>query len=619
MIAKVAPIRRMPRELSELDYLVPSKIHSEITVGSLVIIPFRNRPIFGIITEFKENATEQARGKLKSIEEIVWQKPALTLKQISFATEISEFYGTPLGFVLQSCLPPLKKTKIKKIKLNSIDKLKPAERKKPKLILYNGKEEKEKIYKKIFSKSGQTLIVVPEVSSLEEITSFLPKNNKDSAVISSELTGKQIFDIWIKIRLGEVKIVIGTRRALFMSWHNLDTIILDDESNPNHKSWDMSPRLHNREAAMMLAHAHGANFYITTHTPSVESWYFANHRVYDLENNLPNFKDNPIKIVDMRNERRGHNYGFLSSQLSDSMLKAKEDIFIFLNRKGSSAYVGCRDCGFVAKCPRCNRGLVYHENSSSLECHYCHTKINMFLVCPKCHGANMIMYGVGTQLVENELNKKNIWGRKIIRIDSDTISIYKKDIDNKKIIIGTQIAWDKINWEKISLMVFLDADSSLFIPEYKMTENLWWQIRDAQFRLGKNELVIQTGHTEHQVFTNLDKPEKFYDQEIIERKIFSYPPFGYVIRFYNGDKNQTVSQQTAQELSNHLKILTKSRKDIIISDPLPFSPFYLNRQYWYTLVVKANFEKYKQITKFLAKNIPENWKFDPNPNNLLSF
>lgn len=620
MIAKVALIRRMPKKIATLDYLVPSKIHSAITLGSLVTIPFRNRLVFGLVTEFKENEVEEARGKLKSIEEIVWEKPALTLKQISFALEISEFYNTPLGFVLQSCLPPLKKTKIKKLQLNQLDTIRPAQRQKPKLILYKDKEEKEKIFQEIITSLGQTLIITPETSGLTEIISLLPEKITSIAIVSSELTEKQLFELWVKIRLGEIKIVIGTRRALFLPWHDLRTVILDDEANPNHKSWDMAPRLHNREAVMMLSHAHGAKCFITTHTPSLESWYFATHNVYDIKNTLPKFEHKTIQIVDMKEERRGRNYGFISLDLLEALSKTDGDIFIFLNRKGSSAYVGCRDCGFVAKCPQCNRGLVYHENTSTLECHFCHTKTNMFLSCPKCHGANMIMYGVGTQLVENELKKNNTWNKKIIRIDSDTIDIYQKKLDGNKIIIGTQIAWDKVDWTKISLMVFLDADTSLFIPEYKMAENLWWQIRDAQFRLQeKAEIIIQTGHREHQVFSNLHDPEKFYNQEINERRLFSYPPFGYLIRLYHGDQNQSVSKQLADDLYQHLHTLTKDRKDIIISSPLPFSPFYLNRQYWYGIMIKVGFEKYKQTTKFLAQNVPDSWKFDPNPNNLLSF
>lgn len=606
----------MPKQISELDYLVPTAMQNIIKVGCLVFIPFRNKIIFGLVTELNKDIEEKVKGKIKTIEQIIWETPALNDRQLNFVKEISEFYNTPLGFILQSCLLPLKKTKLKKMELT--DKLSDETivRKKPELKLYKDKIEKEKIFKEIISNEGQTLILIPEVSALFSFENISP----DTVIINSELGEKQLFDIWVKIRSGKIKTVIGTRRALFMPWSDLRVVIVDDEANPNHKSWDMAPRVHTREAAMMLAHAHGAKCFITAHTPSVESWYFSKNGIYTYRDKLPTFENKTTQIMDMRNERHGHNYGFLSWQLEETILKNEPgDIFLFLNRKGSNAYVGCRDCSFVSKCEKCGRGLVYHENTSTLQCHFCSLKSPMNLVCPKCKGSNMIMYGVGTQLAEKELLKINNGHKKIIRLDADSANSYD-NTNTDKIIIGTQIAWDKINWEKIKLMAFIDADSSLFIPEYKISENLWWQIRDAQYRLPPDaRLILQTGHVEHQIFTNLITPEKFYEQELKERKLFSYPPFNYLIRLYNGKKTVDLSAQAADDLYRHLSTLTKSRSDIRISRPMPFSPLYTNGQYWHGLVIKASYEKYKQITKLIAQNTPENWKFDPNPNNLLSF
>lgn len=616
MIAKVALIRRMPRKISELDYLVPLELKKQATIGQLVNVPFRNRLVFGLITEFKENESEEAKGKLKSIENIIWDNSALTLKQLGFAVEISEFYNTPLGFVLQSCLPPLKKTKLKKITIPNADRLKPAVRKKPELLLYNNLDERKKLLKELISNSGQTLILVPDAGAAMELD-FPSELNP--TIIHTDLSEKEIFDLWFKIRTEDIKLVIGTRRALFMPWSNLQTIIVDDEANANHKSTEMAPRLQVREAAMMLAHAHGAQCILTTHTPSVESWYFAQHKVYTNTKEISAFNTD-LTIVDMKEERRGRNYGFLSLDLEDAITNCGPgDIFLFLNRKGSSAYTGCRDCGYVAKCSQCLRGLVYHENTSTLDCHFCNLKNKMFLSCPKCKGSNMVMYGVGTQSLEKELTKKNL-NKKIIRIDSDTVTIYDKNFNGDKIIIGTQMAWDKIDWTKIKLMAFIDADSSLFIPEYKVSENLWEQLRDAQFHLPPTaHLLIQTGHKEHHIFSSLLQPQGFYDKELQERKLFSYPPFSYLVRIYNGEKTFEESRLAATSLYNHLQTLTKSRHDITISNPLPFSPSYAKGLHWHGIVIKISFEKYKQITKFLAENIPENWKFDPNPNNLLSF
>ena len=617
MFVKIAPIRRMPSTLSELDYLVDEKKTPNLQAGHLVLIPFRNKLVYGVVTRLEKEKSVLKENKLKAVEKILLDEVAFSVNQLNFLREISEFYKTSLGFILQTALLPLKKTKLAKLHLTALSKKIIPKTVKPEMILYKNKEEKNTLFQKLFSDNGQTLILVPEVSAITEILSSLPA---DTVVITSDLGEKESFELWHKIRNGEIRTVIGTRRALFMPWSDLRTVIIDDESNPNHKSWDMAPRLHAREAALMLAHAHAARCVLSGHTPSVESEYFARAGVYQSETKLIDLHSNTT-IIDMRDERRGRNYSFLSNTLHEA-IKATQagDIFLFLNRKGSSSYVGCRDCGFVAKCEKCQRGLVYHEKTSTLECHFCHTKKQMFLSCPSCHGANVIMYGAGTQLVENDLRKNNTSNREIIRLDADTQNLHTLDESKNKIIIGTQIAWDKVNWNKVSLMAFLEADTALFIPEYKMAENVWWQLRDAQFRLpAESGLFIQTSHTEHHAIANLTLPNRFYTQEDGERRSFGYPPFSYLIRAYIGEKTPELARKAAESAYLKLKTLTSDHLGTIISDPLPFSPFYMNGAYWFALIIKTKYDKYKQTTKLLAQNLPDDWKFDPNPNNLLSF
>ena len=615
MFAKVAPIRRMPSALNELDYLVDSNKTPHLQVGHLVHIPFRNRLIFGIVTKINTEDSNHS-DKIKTIEEKIFDEVAFSEAQLNFLKEISEFYKTPLGFVLKSALLPLKKTKLAKLHLKKITPKADSKPSKPQLSLYKNNEEKITLFKKFLPKNGQLLILVPEVSAIDAVMKFLPA---DSISIHSDLKEKEIFKIWHKIRNEEIKIIVGTRLALFLPFTNLLTVIIDDEANPNHKSYDMAPRLHAREAALMLAFAHRANCILSGHTPAVETQYFAASKIYNCATSLLPLHPN-TEIVDMREERRGRNYGFLSAQLQIAIDKVQSgDIFLFLNRKGTANYVGCRDCGLVAKCENCQRGLVYHESTSTLECHFCRLKKSMFLSCPKCHGPNVIMYGVGTELVENELRKKQFPKYEIIRLDAQTNNARNLNTNKNKIIIGTQIAWDKIDWSKISLMAFLEADTALFVPEYKMSENVFYQLRDAQYRLNEEtRLIIQSSHPEHHSMANLASVERFYVKELQERRLFNYPPFYYLIRAYIGQKNLSLAQKTAQNVANHLKVLTKGNLDIIISDPLPFASAYTKGAYWFTLLIKTKFDKYKQTTKWLAKNLPDEWKFDPNPANLLS-
>lgn len=632
MIASVAPLRRTPKKLQLLSYFVPAELENKIQVGQLVIIPLRNQGIFGLVVNVDEgNKNNFDLKKIKAIKEIVFDKPALETNQLNFAVETAEFYSTPLGFVLQSNLLPLQKTKIKKIKTENwksqADKIIAT---KPELHIYQNKNERTEFFKNL-DFNGQTLILSPEISDLNGIKNMLltvsPPSSRLSRdygeakpnifIFSGDTTDKNFFELWLKIRVGEKLIIIGTRRALFLPWINLRTIILEDEINENHKSYDMAPRLSARDLVLSLAHHHSAKIFLCSHTPSVETFYFAQKGVYSQNGALATIREN-CYICDMREERKGRNYSAFSEDAKQAIKSATGDIFIFLNRKGTAAYVGCHDCGFVAKCKQCARGLVFHQQTNTLECHFCKTKINMFALCPKCQGPNVAMYGPGTQQVANDMLRFFSATHDIVRLDSDDLQTEKLKSVKPKIIIGTQIAWDKIAWEKISVMVFLDADSSLFTPEYRIAERLLFLIRSANFKLPPTTpIFLQTSHPDQRVFSYLRQAEKFYEEELSERKMLLYPPFYYILRLYNSEANQELSKKSADELYR-LLTLTFREKNLIISNPLPMNPFYRKDGYWYVIIIKIGFEKYKKITKAIGQVIPDNWKFDPNPNNLLS-
>jgi primosomal protein N' (replication factor Y) len=284
--------------------------------------------------------------------------------------------------------------------------------------------------------------------------------------------------------------------------------------------------------------------------------------------------------------------------------------------------VGCRDCGNVLKCPNCQLALTYHQDTNQLSCHYCHHRETMPLECAKCHGTNVNMYGAGTQLAEDLIKKITAPHdqRQIIRIDSDENDLKKLEKEGDKIIIGTQLAWAHINWSKIKLLAFLDADSSLFIPEYKIVENLWQQIRDAQFNLPLDaSLVAQTSHPEHLVFSSLFDPDSFYTQQLAERRVLGYPPFKFLVKMMSGHSQEQVVITETQQVIKQLADLTKNSSEITILGPWETSPYRYNGQYWQVLLAKITYENYKKNTKLLLSKTPDNWKVDPNPNSILYF
>ena len=210
--------------------------------------------------------------------------------------------------------------------------------------------------------------------------------------------------------------------------------------------------------------------------------------------------------------------------------------------------------------------------------------------------------------------------RAVIRIDSDENDLTKLDLPGSKIIIGTQLAWPRLNWQKIKLFAFLDADAPLFIPEYKIIENLWRQLRDAQFNLPPTaKFFIQTEHPEHLVFQSIFNPKNFYDQQLAERQALGYPPFKFLLKLFHGESSPDAAKKEAVKLARQLSALTKNNPDIIITGPLETSPARHAGQYWQVILAKIKYATYKQSIRFLLAQMPENWKADPNPNSILTF
>jgi primosomal protein N' len=319
MIARVIPLRRMPLRLAWLDYGISNELKTKAKPGQLVKIPLQNHVEFGMIHSLLDQAPTR---KIKDIIEMVAERPFLNSAQLSFL-EMAAMYATPLGFLVKMSLPPLQKRKLSKIQdtyssPNDNTLLKKSN--KPKLQVYKNTKEKSLFLNDTIS-SGQTLILVPELNDVNGILALISENKQSSILtVTSELTEKELFEKWIQLWRGEKTIILGTRRALFLPFTNLQTIIMDDEANPNYKSWDMAPRFHTRDAALLLSQHHQAPLHFLTHTPSVETYYFAEKNIYS--HNLTSNTNNKIlhlpEITNMADERRGRNYGILSDDLENA-------------------------------------------------------------------------------------------------------------------------------------------------------------------------------------------------------------------------------------------------------------------------------------------------------------
>jgi len=181
------------------------------------------------------------------------------------------------------------------------------------------------------------------------------------------------------------------------------------------------------------------------------------------------------------------------------------------------------------------------------------------------------------------------------------------------------MAWSQINWGKVELLVFLDADTSLFVPEYKVSENLWYLLRDGQYRLNDNKnFLIQTSHPEHLVFASLTNPEYIYQQELAQRKLFGYPPYKFLLKLFINNPNRAMVEQEVNQVKTMLINLTKTMSGIKLTGPIEATPYYFRGRYRQIILAKIKYDNYKRDTKFILSKLPKGWKVDPNPNSILS-
>lgn len=618
MIVQVIPLRRMPFEMFWLDYSVPENLTHKILPGSLVTIPFRNQISYGIVAHLKQSDAVK-KIKIKDINGLVFEAPLIPPNIVDFIEEFSLFYRVSPGIILKNLIFKLIKKNVKLAETLLISRKIEGEvkiGKKPILFNYKSSEEKFKKILELSLKKGQKLILTPTVEQANDIAGNLSDNIKKNCIlITSETTDKQFFEHWLRIRNGENLTVIGTRRAIFLPWMSLTFAIMDDEGDSVHKSWDMAPRFHSRDALLLMSKYINCEIYLFSHTPSIESYFFAKKNIYTMKGEVQNFiSPSPIFV-----KYNGNNKSALDDEIVEALSNTKKNCFIYINRKSAYSSAICKDCGYVFRCKNCGRALNLTQINGSLNCLFCDISEPFPFECPKCAGSNFVFLGQGAksivQDIKNKLPKKNV-----ILIDKESLEtkINLQGIDNS-VIVGTEFAWMRVNWNNLDALVMVDPDFSLMLPEYRATEDLWQKIRQAQFLLPENSsFFIQTCNREHYVYLGVYKPDIFYGKESLERKKFNYPPFKYLVRLLIDSSNKEYNETLVNQFKNEILSLTQGKNSVIINGPLKTNPPYYRGKYWHVMLIKSDYSNYKKITKKIAKIIPSTWKFDPNPINIIS-
>jgi primosomal protein N' (replication factor Y) (superfamily II helicase) len=426
----------------------------------------------------------------------------------------------------------------------------PLKRREPRTVLLHGVtgSGKTEIYlqaiTETLNKGRQAIVLVPEISLTPQmVRRFKGRFGDDVAVLHSGLSDGERYDEWRRIRSGEVRVAIGARSAVFAPFENIGLIIIDEEHESSYKQ-EEQPKYHARLVASKRVEAHGAVLVLGTATPSVESYYQA--RTGKMEwvtlNQRVHGRPFPrVDVVDMRNELRGGNRSIFSRSLKQALMECVdrgEQAVLFLNRRGYSTFVLCRDCGKTVECPHCDISLTYHRTNRTLRCHYCGHAEPVPQTCPSCGSSHIRYFGTGTQRVEEELAKQ-LPGLRVIRMDVDTTN--RKGAHERlltafgegkaDVLLGTQMIAKGLDFPKVTLVGVIAADTMLHLPDYRAAERTFQLLTQVSGRAGRHErpgrVVVQTYTPEHYSIQMAARyeTEPFYIQECRLRKQHRYPPY----------------------------------------------------------------------------------------------
>lgn len=490
---------------------------------------------------------------------------------------------------------------------------------------------------KVLENGKNAIILVPEISLTPQITDrFLSRFGDIVAILHSRLSPGERYDEWQKIKNGDARIVIGARSGIFAPLENLGIIIIDEEHDHSYKS-ENTPKYDAKEVANQFALMYDIPLILGSATPDVKTYYEALNGYINLlklekrvsKSGLPN-----IEIVDMRDELASGNKTVFSRKLYYSMkeaIKNKEQIMLFLNRRGYSTFIMCRDCGYVMKCEDCDVSMTYHLDENRLICHYCGKTKNVATICPECGKKNIRYFGSGTQKIEAEI-KKYFPEASVVRMDVDTTrvkngheKILAKFRDEKiDILLGTQMIAKGHDFSNVTLVGVLAADSSINIGDYKANEKTYQLLTQMAGRAGRGDkkgtAIIQT-YMPDEFSIEAAKEQnytKFYNTEINIREKLNYPPFyDIIITVVSGLEEKSVKTEI-----NKLYELFKESFNPFAPVPAPIMK--INNEYRWRILIKDNIDEYKikildEIMSKYRKEQDESVKvsIDINPNNML--
>ena len=501
------------------------------------------------------------------------------------------------------------------------------------------------LIEKALNEHKSSILLVPEISlTPQTVNRFIARFGKENiAVLHSKLSIGERYDEWNKINEGRAKIVIGARSAIFAPVKDLGIIIIDEEHDSSYKS-EMTPKYDAKEVARFMCKEANVPLLLGSATPDIDTYFRAKNEeimLLELKNRANKASLPEIEIIDLREELAKGNKSMISTRLYEEIqknLNDKKQTILYLNRRGFSTFVMCRNCGYTVKCKNCNINLTYHANTNRLKCHYCGYEEKLVTKCPSCGSEQIRYFGTGTQKLEYEINKL-FPNASTIRMDIDTVSkknsheqiLEKFKNDNIDILIGTQMVVKGHHFPNVTLVGVIAADGSLNIDDFRANERTFQILTQVAGRAGRGEdkgrVIIQTYNPDNFSIECAKKQDYdlFYNTEISLRKQLKYPPFCDIILIGFTSVIEQEVAKVASKIHEYLKNrVLRENIGIILYKALPSPIDKIKNKYRWRILIKCKFGE--EITDLIYDVLEEFQKLkskstkitiDLNPNNMM--
>lgn len=598
----------LPIPFDSFTYLVPSDMETRVMRGCRVVVPFGKNKIYtGIVRSVHNQAPQGVEAK--AIISTLDEHPVVNEQQFTFWQWIASYYMCPLGDVMKAGLPGAMKptdekalkaaekpraqkaTKQQEFETIAPQPLSPAQQtamdevvesfQTKNVTLLHGvtSSGKTEIYIHLIDQclrqGKQVLYLLPEIALTTQITERLRRFfGERMGVYHSKFTDAQRLAIYKRQASDNpYPLILGVRSSIFLPFQQLGLIIVDEEHEQSYKQQEPAPRYHARNAAIMLAQQFGAKTLLGTATPSFEIYHWARKGRYGYVHLTQRFRDMQLPIVEVVDakeaKRKRQMKGAFSPRLIEAMrtaLDRHEQVILFQNRRGFSSLIECKQCGWIPRCPHCDVTLTMHKKSATMTCHYCGYTMRIPERCPACEGEKFIDIGTGTEKIEEQITQL-FPEATTLRMDLDTAKTrlqHERIIDGfakhqADILIGTQMVTKGLDFDNVSVVGILDADTMLNLPDFRSYERSFQTFSQVAGRAGRNKtpglVILQTRSADSDIIrqiTQNDYWQMFYTQ-MTERQMFHYPPFFRLIYVYMRHRDDHLLDHLSDDMAERLR------------------------------------------------------------------